>query len=1423
MNMKPDTPQNAAAAPGRTWVRRGLVVLGGSLLLSVMAIGLLNTQAGQRWAISFVIEQAANALGGPGAPVSIRLDRVGLNWSPFGLALEGLELHDSGEGELRFCRIQSATLQPVGRTGTHWSNIGLAGIDITPSGLEWLQGLQQGGQTKQDSAVEFRIDALHLREIRFPLDPSWIPDGRQHDLWVDAVTATGLDFSSIDPIRSGHGEIRLVSRSDEGSSDTSRFSLDWALDEITGHVELEPSTWLASVVEDDTGMLTSLPAAWTVRCNWRNAEATILGDAPWCSLGVELDWRDSALTLDRVWLDYQEIPFPSTEWMPTSGRLDVKGPLTWPLSPVSDSVGNPPGWAALTGQPQIAWTGKGGPLAAGRGLLEWDLLTGDLKVEGKLQPDIIDSPLEVDWDLEGQFVPLAVLAKPEAFPALSLMGRCNAAVSGDMAGSGSTGGAVAFEAQFSESGVDATLSLEARSAPLVITEGLELHGPWTLNAAADWDRDGSVESWWSNLTVTGATLIPLPGFDGRTRQGSPLSMRRLMLMGRGDAQRFDLDLEGDFIRGHAEGPYDPDSWVRPLAQALESGGLLDIGPVEDWLGPMAPLEEAGRWQLDLTLSRNDLLERFSHDQWSVGPGSHVVLSHVDGLLDFDLDLNALHLGPVNSDAFNIQGQGGNTPLSLEASATNLAYRGWATLDRFTVSAQAPFDSVSVIRMDWDGMIAGFLAFEHVFGPTRGHVVRPMQLDWTYEGAQWSLAPGTAPTFTWSGPVDSALDIRDFKLMGEQGSIAIGNPGLRSDDRKDMLIELDHFPVGPWLDLLEAPLAMDLPEGSGLINSAVELRLSPLEIAGTVQWIDAVVENIHLGDVCLSADWSGDDPKIQLQQFQGEREVLRASNRGDAGLLVIALDDWPLESLQPQLDAFGVHVEGRINDTISLPLLSGMESELSGRVSVDIDRLTVDATGMTYALQGGLQLGPGYLGMDQAKLLDRDGHEAAVNLSVLHDGWTDWNYDIGLDLPETFNVMDVKPNPGALFYGQVMATGDANVFGSSEAMEVQAQVRSMPGTRFTMPLGAIGGPEMPSGIRFIGGASPGPTAPNEQAFGVSLDLVVEVTPDAFLSLILDGQQAEERVEGRASGSLSIVKNESQSLFMQGGLEIESGQYSFSFWDLFTKNIAIAPGGRIDWDGNPYDAGLSLLAVDPVKTNPLPLLPRMVDPGKTDVEVGLGIFGNLTAPLFDFSVSFPEYERSNASMLAQLNAALSTPEETERQALALLATGQFIPPDQQNAQLIGMTAAAQASDLLSTGVSELLSNLSEEVNIGVRYLPSTSGPADPDNLSGGSDLQSIRTEDGFEMDLGVNLLNDRLRISGTLGAQSGEGPSGEQDKLQRAFDVRYQLTPDGRWELIGYQKPESALDPQPIRGIGAVYQVRFDRLSELFLRSRPAKQQ
>ena len=234
-------------------------------------------------------------------------------------------------------------------------------------------------------------------------------------------------------------------------------------------------------------------------------------------------------------------------------------------------------------------------------------------------------------------------------------------------------------------------------------------------------------------------------------------------------------------------------------------------------------------------------------------------------------------------------------------------------------------------------------------------------------------------------------------------------------------------------------------------------------------------------------------------------------------------------------------------------------------------------------------------------------------------------------------MDLAPAADRLFHGTVYATGELDVFGDEHGVEIETVLRSEAGTRFTLPLDALEGTDLPSGIQFVSRDVAPPAAEDRIPFNLGLDLDLDVTPDAELALVLDGK-AGERVDGRANGTLRIAQSPDLPLTVEGGLEIVEGQYRFSLRDLFTKRIDIAQGGRIDWMGTPYSAELDLVAFSSMRVNPSPLLPSVVQSKKTRVEVGLGIRGALEAPQLEFDIAFPEYEESDPAMLAEVQAAL-----------------------------------------------------------------------------------------------------------------------------------------------------------------------------------------
>ena len=872
-------------------------------------------------------------------------------------------------------------------------------------------------------------------------------------------------------------------------------------------------------------------------------------------------------------------------------------------------------------------------------------------------------------------------------------------------------------------------------------------------------------------------------------------MNRLALSASGDSALFMAALDGDVAQGTMKGPLNPTLWTSPLLEALASGGFAE---------PPAPWEGGQDWQVNLTLMREDLIEEWSDGLWSVGPGSQLEGSYQNGELTTRLDVTGLHIQDIRTGRAGFSLSGGTSALHVELDAEDIQNDQLDVASHLDLYAAVSTGTQSDIVLEWQAPLSGRVTLTHSLESGGRHVVVPRVLSLLHESGPWHLDTTSGGQVQWNGKDWRSIMVNQLALDGPLGRLELNTETTGRTGFPRLTLDMDRIPAhalstasGAWLDA-------ELPDVAGLLNGQLHTSLYNGNSKAYIQWQDAAVSDHSLGDVCLDLEWRG-TLSGTVQQFVEDDKVLEARLVPPQAAKVDMVN-WPLTTLNPLLIRGGVDVDGTANGEVYVNWTKGLPVVL-GQLNLDIPLLHVQANGGEYSAQGRFRLEPGFMGMDRALVLDPDGHAARVNLSVLHENYAEWNYDVGIDLEETpFQVMNLPAAADRLFYGEVYATGQVDVFGDHHGVEIETALRSEAETHFVLPLDALESTGLPSGIQFINSQSVPPPEEERIPFNVGLSLDLDITPDAEVSLILDGM-AGERVDGRTQGTLRLAQTPELPLTVEGGLNIVEGQYRFSLRNLFTKRIEIAPGGRLDWDGDPYAADLNLFAFDRMRANPAPLLPQVVQTNQTSVQVGLAIRGALQAPQLDFDIAFPEYEESDPTMLAEVQAALRTPEAIERQSFALLATGQFIPQESQGG-FLSQTAAVQASELISTRLSEWLSGLSQDLDIGLRYRPpaaSTSGSS--------SELESGFGET-IELDLGVSLLNDRLRISGNLGTQGFQNPTLGTSGFRGGLDLRYRLTTDGRWELEAYSIPESQLDEDPKQGIGVGYQLRFNRLADLF---------
>jgi hypothetical protein len=206
-------------------------------------------------------------------------------------------------------------------------------------------------------------------------------------------------------------------------------------------------------------------------------------------------------------------------------------------------------------------------------------------------------------------------------------------------------------------------------------------------------------------------------------------------------------------------------------------------------------------------------------------------------------------------------------------------------------------------------------------------------------------------------------------------------------------------------------------------------------------------------------------------------------------------------------------------------------------------------------------------------------------------------------------------------------------------------------------------------------------------------------------------------------------------------------------------------------------------------------------RVPVNLGMNLTGKIFSPGIDFSIDLPTVDQVTKS---RVNAVISTDQERNRQAFALLVMRRFISPPNVTADHSSTSAiAANGTEFLSSQISSWLGQISDDFNLGFNYSP-------------GDDISN----EEIALALGTQLFNERLSLNSNFGVSRNTGTStANQNATNIIGDVRieYKITPEGRIRLVMYNESNdfsaNALQQSPYtQGLGVIYREDFDTFDE-----------
>jgi hypothetical protein len=193
-------------------------------------------------------------------------------------------------------------------------------------------------------------------------------------------------------------------------------------------------------------------------------------------------------------------------------------------------------------------------------------------------------------------------------------------------------------------------------------------------------------------------------------------------------------------------------------------------------------------------------------------------------------------------------------------------------------------------------------------------------------------------------------------------------------------------------------------------------------------------------------------------------------------------------------------------------------------------------------------------------------------------------------------------------------------------------------------------------------------------------------------------------------------------------------------------------------------------------------------------------SLSNPEIKFDIELPTAEDNIRDKVEQY---INSEEDMNKQILSLLVLGKFYTPEYLRGSYVGANnnvVGSTASELFSNQLSNWLSKISNDFDVGVNYRP-------------GNQI----TNDEIELALSTQMFNDRVSINGNIGNNSSQRTSANSNGIVGDADVNVKITNNGKLQLKAYNHANNNLiyETSPYtQGVGLSYREDFNDFDELW---------
>ena len=509
-----------------------------------------------------------------------------------------------------------------------------------------------------------------------------------------------------------------------------------------------------------------------------------------------------------------------------------------------------------------------------------------------------------------------------------------------------------------------------------------------------------------------------------------------------------------------------------------------------------------------------------------------------------------------------------------------------------------------------------------------------------------------------------------------------------------------------------------------------------------------------------------------------------------------------------------------------------EPSYSGRINFNEMGLSLAAYNTTLEIDDQtLDLDQDKISFNSFKINDLNQGTFTLNGTILTQNLFNPGFDLSVKT-DKFRILDSKKGDDELVYGIASVKADLKISGDLElpVIDGTVRIRDITDLTYVVPQDQLDVQERDGVVIFVNRENPDAIltrndreTSNSFFAGMDVNTTLEIANEATFTIVLD-EKTQDKLQASGNATLNLNIDPNQDIRLSGRLELNSGFYRTSLYNLVSREFQLQKGSSIVWSGDPYDAKMDVTAIYEIETSAAPLMSAISFGQDSGVAgryqqaapflVYLNIDGQIMEPELSFALDMPENAQGNFGgavygRIQQLNEQES---ELNKQVFSLLALNRFYPSTGSDGSNGGAIALAR------NNVNKVLSS---ELNAISNKLLGNSGFELGFDLDSFQDYESGTAQNRTQLNINASkkLFDDRLIVTAGS-AVDVEGSAASSDTaapLIGNVTLEYLLSEEGTYRLKGFRRQEyqNIIDGQLIvTGVAFIFDREFNKFSQLF---------